>query len=145
MIKYISNKRGSGEILGFVIISPILLWFFLWIIFGGSFLLEINQMSTVVNKSLDKALVEGQYKTDLQQTLKTELINSGFTEDKLEITITPTAAGDSTNSTYSVRGEIIEITVIYKTPHVFYYTNFKSGGESKYYIGVQIQGMSEKW
>lgn len=146
MIKYLKNERGESDILGFIIVAPIFLWFFLYIIFGGSFILEKNQMQTIVNKSLDEALVEGQYIADLQQTLKTELINSGFSdESKLEITITPTEAGDMNNTTYAVRGELVKITVIYKNPHVFYHTNFRVGGENKYYIGVQIEGMSEKW
>lgn len=145
MLKYLKNERGDGNILAFIILSPIFLWFFLYIILGGSFLLEINQMSTIVNKSLDKALVEGQFTADLQLHLKEELINSGFTGDKLEITISPSVAGDSSNSTYATRGEMIEIMVLYKKPHVFYHTNFRVGGESKYYIGTKIQGMSEQW
>lgn len=143
MIKYLNNQRG--DILGFIIIAPIIVWFFLYIIFCGMFLLDINQMNTIVNKSLSMALVEGQFTTKLQSDLKNELINAGFTEDKLEINITPTYAGDNNDLTYATRGNIIEISVIFKKPHIFYYTNFKSGGESKYYIGIKMQGMSEKW
>lgn len=145
MFKYLKNERGDGNILAFIILSPIFLWIFLYIIMGGSFLLEINQMTAIVNKSLDEALVEGQYSTDLQEHLRQELIDSGFTEDSLEITITPTAAGDGSNSTYVTRGNLIEVKVVYKKPHRFYYTNLKVGGESKYWIGTKIQGMSEQW
>lgn len=144
MIKYLNNQKGEN-IIGFIVTAPIIMWFLLYIIFGGLFLLDINHLTTVVNKSLDKAIVEGQYTTDLQRSLKNDLIMSGFTEDKLEINITPNASGDSDNMTYASRGEMIEITVIYKNPHIFYYINLKAGGESKYYIGVKIEGMSEKW
>lgn len=145
MFKYIRNERGGSEILGFIIVAPIMLWFFVYIIFGGAFLLEINQMNTVVNKTLDIALVEGQYTTNLRQTLETELANSGFDVSSLEITITPSAAADGNNSTYVARGGMVGVTVLSRKPHPFYNINFRAGSESKYYIGVQIQGMSEKW
>lgn len=145
MFKYFKNENGDGSILGFIIVAPILLWFFVYIIFGGAFLLEISQMNTVVNKTLDIALVEGQYTTNLRQTLEDELVASGYDTSNLEITINPNIAGDGNNATYVERGEMIEVIVLNKKPHPFYNINFKAGDESKYYIGVQIQGMSEKW
>lgn len=145
MFKYLRNEKGDSNILGFIIVAPIMLWFFVYIIFGGAFLLEINQMNTVVNKTLDIALVEGQYTTNLRQTLETELANSGFDVSSLEITITPSVAGDGNNSTYVARGGMIGVTVLSREPHPFYNINFKAGSESKYYVGTQIQGMSEKW
>lgn len=145
MLKYLENEKGDSNIVGFIVVSPVLLWFFVYIIFGGSFLLDINKMTTAVNKSLDQALVEGQYTVELKQKLKSELIDYGFEEGNLEISITPSSAGDNDNSTYGIRGEMIEVRVLYNKPHPFYYLNFKAGGEGKYYVGVKIQGMSEKW
>lgn len=145
MLKYLRNEKGDSNIVGFIVVAPVLLWFFVYIIFGGSFLLDINKMTTIVNKSLDQALVEGQYTMELHQKLKSELINYGFEEGSLEINITPSSAGDNNNGTYETRGQVIEVRVLYNKPHPFYYVNFKAGGESKYYIGVKIQGMSEKW
>jgi hypothetical protein len=145
MFKYLKNEKGDSSILGFIIVAPIMLWFFIYIIFGGAFLLEINQMNTIVNKTFDIALVEGQYTTDLRSALVTELTSSGFDASSLEISITPSAAGDSNNSTYIGRGEMIEVTVLSRKAHPLYNVSFKAGDESDYYIGVQIQGMSEKW
>ncbi|WP_440977648.1 hypothetical protein [Sedimentibacter sp. LTW-03] len=145
MLKYIKNEKGDSNIVGFIVVAPVLLWFFVYIIFGGSFLLDINKMTTIVNKSFDQALVEGQYTVELQQKLKSELTSYGFEEDSLEINIAPSSSRDNDNSTYEIRGKMIEVRVLYNKPHPFYYVNFKAGGESKYYIGVKIQGMSEKW
>jgi hypothetical protein len=145
MLKYIKNENGDSSILGFVIVAPVMLWFFVYIIFGGSFLLEINQMNAIVNKTFDIALVEGQYTIDLRHSLETQLADSGFDASSLEISITPSAAGDSSNSTYVGRGEMMEVTVLSRKPHPLYNISFRAGQESDYYIGVQIQGMSEKW
>ena len=145
MLRYLKNEKGDSSILGFIIVAPVMLWFFIYIIFSGAFLLEINQMNTIVNKTFDIALVEGQYTVDLRHSLETQLISSGFDASSLEILITPSAAGDNNNSTYVGRGEMIEVAVLSRKPHPLYNISFKAGQESNYYIGVQIQGMSEKW
>lgn len=143
MLKNINNQKG--DILGFIIVSPFAIWIITWLIFAGTFQLDKIQMDSIVNKTLDMALVEGQYENDLQQVLKDELISSGFTEENLKINISPNEAGDANNATYVKRGNIVEITVIHEKPHIFYYINFKIGGENKYYIATSTKGMSEKW
>lgn len=146
--KYLNNEKGLNVIIAIIIVTPFLVWLSVVLIFSGSFLLKKSNMTTIVNKALDEALVEGQFTTALQQSLKNELIDCGFNEeDKLEITITPTAAGDNDNNTYIKRGNTISLNVAYKKPDKIYYVLFKSSDESNYYIRVKTpgKGMSEKW
>jgi len=143
--KSLSEQKGAGEILAFIVVAPIFVWFFIYIILGGAFLLQKNDMSTIVNKKLDRALVEGQFTNTLQSELINELTSKGFNQSNLEITVTPNAAYDTSDGSYTTRGNEIEITVLYKNPHPFYYANFGAGSVEKFYIGTKIQGMSEKW
>jgi hypothetical protein len=143
----IKNKKGNS-ILGYIIISPFLLYFILYLILGGAYFMNINDMNNICNKKLDRALIEGQFTPDLQQELKDELASIGFSGSSLEIEITPTYAGDNDSNSYVERGNEIQLTVIYKKPHWFYGVNrvfSPSLDESKFYIGVQISGMSEQW
>ena len=143
MLKNINNQKG--DILGFIIVSPFAVWIITWLLFAGIFQLNKFQMDSIINKTLDMAIVEGQYKNDLQQSLKEELVRAGFKEENLKINISPSEAGDINDTTYLKRGQVIEINVINEKPHIFYYINFKIGGESKYYIAASAKGMSEKW
>lgn len=145
MKKYLKNNIGVATILQVIFISPLVTWLIVFLLVGGSFLMEKNELKTIVNKTLDIALVEGQYKTDLQQSLKEELISLGFQEEYLEISITPTVSSDSNNSTYAKRGELIDVTVVYKKVHPIYYMINKTGDEENYYIRAKNNGMSEKW
>lgn len=141
------NNKGDS-ILGYVIVAPFLLYFTVYLILGGAYFLKINDMTNICNKKLDRALVQGQFTTSLQTELINELVLAGFHEDNLTITISPAVAGDSNNDTYIERGNEIQVTIIYKKPHRFYYPNkfFSSSlEESKFYIGTKISGMSEKW
>ncbi|KXG73725.1 hypothetical protein [Thermotalea metallivorans] len=141
----LSNQKGAGEILAMVAIAPILTWFFMYIILGGAFLLRKNDMTTIVNKKFDRALVQGQFTQNLKNELITELHAKGFDAPNLEITVTPLSAYDSDDFTYVPREGEIEITVLYKKEHPFYYANFGAGSKERFYIGTKIQGMSEKW
>ncbi len=110
--------------------------------------MHINDMTNICNKKLDRALVEGQFTSAIRAELENELATYGFSGTNLEITITPSQAGDASDGTYAPRGQEIELTVLYKKPHWFYYINkffSPSLAESKFYIGTKISGMSEKW
>jgi len=143
----LKNKKGNS-ILGYVIISPFLLYFILYLVLGGAYFMNINDMNNICNKKLDRALVIGQFTPELQEELENELASHGFSGTDLEIEITPTFAGDNDSDSYISRGNEIELKVIYKKPHWFYGVNkffSPSLDESKFYIGVKISGMSEKW
>jgi len=146
-LEILRNKRGNA-ILGYLIVTPFIVYFMLYIILGGAYFLRVNDMTNVVNMKLDRALVEGQFTTTLRDELENELDSKGFGGADLTINISPSVAGDSNNTSYAKRGEEIEITVLYKKPHYFYYPNrlfSPSISESKFYIGAKISGMSEKW
>ncbi len=144
--KILSSKRG--DILGFIIISPFILYIMLYLILGGAYLMKINDMSTIANKKLDRALVYGQFNEQLSAEMLLELEEKGFKSSDLEIDITPSEAYDSNDSTYATRGNEIQVTIIYKRPHWFYYVNkfvMPSLDEKNFYIGTKISGMSELW
>jgi len=145
MKKYISNENGASEIITFLVILPFVIYFIVYPIIGGIFLIEKNELTTIVNKKLDRAIVEGQFTTTLMTELIQELDTKGFKQEKLEITITPSMAGDNENNTYAIRGQEITIKVIYKQPHTFYYINGKLGSEDSFYPKTKVAGMSEKW
>lgn len=145
IISILRNQKGLNNVLSFVVIAPILTWFLTYIILSSDFYMDTNNFSVIVNKKMERALIEGQFTTNLKNELVDELGEKGFNESYLEIKITPSSAGDNNNTTYVTRGNEIEIIVIYKKPHSFYKINLGVGGEEKYYIGTKIQGMSEKW
>ncbi len=140
----IKCKRGEAT-LGLMIVAPFLVYFLLYLIFLALFFLRINEMKTITNKMLDRAVVEGQFTIVLQAELKENLINAGFEEENLEINITPNASADISDFTYTKRGDEIQIIVIYKKPHNLYFLSFGAGGEKAYYISTKASGMSEKW
>ena len=145
IIYILKNQNGFNNILSFVVTAPILVWFLTYILIGSDFYMDTNNFSVIVNKQMERALVKGQFTTDLKQELIEELVQKGFNDSYLEIKITPGSAGDNNNTTYVTRGNEIELIVIYKNPHSFQKINLGVGGEEKYYIGTKIQGMSEKW
>lgn len=144
-MNYVKNEKGTGEIIAFLVVLPLIIYFIIYLIIGGLFLIEKNELTTIVNKKLDQAIVEGQFKVDIKTELIQELDTKGFKQDKLEITITPAVAGDNDNSSYVARGQEISIKVIYKQVHAFYYLNGMSGNEEIFYPKTKITGMSEKW
>ena len=110
--------------------------------------MRVNDMTNICNKKLDRALVEGQFTSTIRAELENELADHGFSGTDLEITITPNPASDGSDGTYASRGQEIELTVLYRKPHWFYYVNrlfSPSLEDSKFYIGTKISGMSEKW
>ena len=143
-MNYIKNEKGiiTIEVLAYL---PIILYMISYIIIGGLFLVERNELTTIVNKKLDRAVVEGQFTTELKEELINELDTKGFKKENLEIVITPNTADDNNNFTYATRGNEISIKVIYKKTHAFYYLNFGIGEESTFYPKTKITGMSEKW
>lgn len=147
LLRVLSNKKGNS-ILGYIVISPFLVYFILYLVLGGAYFMRINDMTNICNKKLDRALVEGQFTSTIKAELENELATHGFNGSELEITITPNQADDGSDGTYVSRGQEIELQVLYKKPHWFYYINkfFSPSLEgSKFYIGTKISGMSEKW
>ena len=148
MIKKIKNslsERKGASIIGIIVLAPFFTWFFLYIIFGGLFFLEKNEMITIVNTKFDRALVEGQFTMDLKNELENALVDKGYDLNDIVIEVTPSECYDNDNGTYAPRGTEIELKVYHKKPHPFYYINFGIGSETRFYIGTKIQGMSEKW
>lgn len=140
----IKSKKGEAT-LGFIVVAPFLVYFLLYLIFLALFFIRENEMKTITNKMLDRAVVEGQFSNALQAELKNNLINAGFEEEKIEIMISPVSSGDSSDLTYAKRSEEIELIVIYKKPHNLYFLSFGVGGEKAFYISAKVTGMSEKW
>ena len=141
----IKNERGAVNTIELLVYLPIILYLTLYLIMGTLFFIEKNEISTVVNKKLDRALVAGQFTAELKEELISELDSIGFKKEKLEVIITPDAAADNDNTTYTKRGDEITIKVIYKETHTFYYLNFGIGEESVFYLKTKVTGMSEKW
>jgi len=144
-MNYIKNEKGAVGTIEVLVYLPLILYMIVYLIMGGLFLVEKNELSTVVNKKLDRAIVAGQFTAELKEELINELDSRGFNKEKLEITITPDAASDNDNNTYTSRGNEISIKVIYKETHIFYYLNFAIGEESTFYPKKRVTGMSEKW
>lgn len=144
-MNYIKNQKGSAGTIELLAYLPIILYMTTYIIMGGMFLVEKNELSTIVNKKLDRAVVVGQFTTELKDELINELDLKGFSNEKLEITILPDVAADNNNDTYASRGNEISIKVVYKEIHTFYYLNFGIGEESTFYPKTRVTGMSEKW
>ena len=145
MIKYVRNEKGGGEILSFLVVLPIIIWLFSYMILGGLFLIEVNELSTIVNKKLDIAVVKGQFTTEEKNNLINELNEKGYKKENLVIDISPEAASDTNNETYVKRGQEISIKVIYEQAHPFYLINFGLASEENFYPKTKITGMSEKW
>jgi hypothetical protein len=144
--KALSNKKGNS-ILAYVIVSPFLVYFMLYLVLGGAYFLRINDMTNICNKKLDRALVSGQFTNVLKTELQTELNDAGFSGIELEINITPIEADDGSDGTYAIRGQEVNLKVLYKKPHWFFYPHrmFGESDETKFYIGTEISGMSEQW
>ncbi len=144
-MNYIKNKKGAVETITILAFLPFIIYLIIYMTIGGLFLVERNELTTIVNKKLDRAIVEGQFTAELKEELINELNVKGFKNEKLEIVITPDAAADGNNSTYAARGSEISVKVIYKETHVFYYLNFGIGDEKTFYPKTRVTGMSEKW
>jgi hypothetical protein len=144
-MNYIKNEKGGGEILSFLVVLPIIIWLFTYMIFGGLFLIEVNELSTIVNKKLDIATVNGQFTAELKNELINELDGKGYRKENLIIEIAPDAASDSNNETYVKRGQEVSIKVIYEQAHPFYFINLGLAPEENFYPKTKITGMSEKW
>lgn len=144
-MNYIKNQKGAVETIELLVYLPLIIYMIMYLIMGSLFLVEKNELSTIVNKKLDRAIVEGQFTPELKDELINELDSKGFKKEKLEITIAPYEAADNNNGTYTTRGNEIIIKVIYKETHTFYYLNFSIGKESTFYPKTRVTGMSEKW
>lgn len=141
----IKNQKGAIGTIEILVYLPFIIYLIVYLIMGGLFLIEKNELSTIVNKKLDRAVVVGQFTSELKEELINELDSRGFNSEKLEITIAPDAAADNNNDTYTTRGNEISIKVIFKETHTFYYLNFGIGEESTFYPKTRVTGMSEKW
>lgn len=144
-MNYINNEKGISEIIVLLAILPIVIFIIIYMIMGGLFLVENNELTTIVNKKLDRAIVEGQFTIEIEKELIEELDAKGFSKDKLDIIISPSEASDNDNLTYIERGNEISISVVYKKAHIFYYFNFGLAEEKAFYPKTKVTGMSEKW
>lgn len=111
-------------------------------------MLSKNDFNTIVNKKLDRALVQGQFTDQIKSSLIEELDEKGFKKEYMEIKITPNESDDGSDTTYAPRGEEVVIQAIYKKPHIFYFVNKfmnKNMDEKNFYISTKISGMSEIW
>ena len=147
MAEILKDERGSS-VVGYIVLAPFFLWFFMYLVLGGAYFMRRNDMINLVNTKFDRALVEGQFTTDLKAELTDKLNSMGFAEGVLEIEATPAEAFDNSNETYVSRGQEISITVLCRSPHPFYHINrIMAPGisEQRFYIGTRVMGMSEKW
>lgn len=144
-MNYIRDQKGSIGTIEILVYLPLIIYMIVYLIIGGMFLIERNELSTIVNKKLDRAIVAGQFTAELKEELINELDSKGFNKEKLQISITPVPAADDNNDTYAPRGNEISIKVIYQETHTFYYLNFGIGEESTFYPKTRVTGMSEKW
>ncbi len=144
-MNYIKNEKGAVGTIGVLVYTPIIIYMIVYLIMSGLFFVEKYELSTIVNKKLDRAVVVGQFTAELKEELINELDLKGFSKEKLEIIINPDAAADNNDDTYATRGSEITIRVIFKETHTFYYINFAVGEESTFYPKAKATGMSEKW
>lgn len=144
-MNHIKNSRGAINTIEVLVCLPIILYMIVYMIMGALFLTEKNELTTIVNKKLDRALVEGQFTLELKEELINELDSKSFKKENLEIMISPDVANDNDNGTYATRGNEISITVIFKETHIFYYLNLGIGEEETFYPKSRVTGMSEKW
>lgn len=109
--------------------------------------MDQNNMLTISNLSLDRALVEGKFTDEIYTELNDKLNQKGFT-DSLSVEITPSEATHTNITDYVKRGDIITLKVVYARPHPFYYINrifVPALTEERFYTTVTLYGMSEKW
>lgn len=144
-MNYIRDQKGAIGTIEILVYLPLIIYMIVYLIMGGMFLIEKNEINTIANKKLDRAIVAGQFTAELKEELINELDSKGFNKEKLQITITPVPAADNNNDTYASRANEISIKVIYQETHAFYYLNFGIGEESTFYPKTRVTGMSEKW
>ncbi|MBA1336516.1 MAG: hypothetical protein HPY66_2951 [Firmicutes bacterium] len=147
LVYTLKDERGSS-VVGYVVVAPFLLWFFMYLVLGGAYFMRRNDMVNLINTKFDRALLEGQFTAELKAELVDGLSGMGFEREKLEIEVTPEEAFDGSDETYVPRGREMGITVLYRSPHPFYYINRVMApgiSEQRFYIGARVTGMSEKW
>ncbi len=140
------NKKGEA-FLSFILISPLIVWFFMYLVLGGVYFAKSNQMANIVNSKLDMALVEGKFTNQMIEDIKDDLSVLGFTKENIEISIFPEEANPAGDE-YAERGQEMIIQVICKDPQPFYYINrfiMPTLKPESLYIGTKLAGMSEKW
>ena len=77
-MKYLKSEKGAVETVEILVYLPLILYMIVYLIMGGLFLIEKNELSTVVNKKLDRAIIEGQFTDVLKEELINELDLKGF-------------------------------------------------------------------
>lgn len=143
---FMSKKGASVITMFFLAILTVTVVFAL----SSYFSYEINQnrFITVVNRTMDKVLVQGQLTNADRTELTDALAGIGMVDSGLvDISGSPAEAFDLNDSTFAVRGTSITMTVIYNKPH--YIANVISilrpgVDKNKYRIGHKMVGMSEK-
>lgn len=134
------NKRGN--IVGYILIYPTLVFLFIFLISAGSFFIQKYMIYNVTSQHLDLALVEGQFTTDIKNSMREKSIGVGLKDEHLVINYSP-------DNTLVNRQEIMTIELIHNEPHALYHiARFFLGSNARpesFYIKSTMSGMSEKW
>lgn len=147
MIKKLKSKSGNTMI-SFIITLPLLVAFMTYLVCGFTFNRANHDFYTITNSTFDRVLVEGQLTTELENEMLMKLEKAGFDKTKIEINVNKNEVFDNSDSTFVNRGEEIQVKILHKKPHYFYYINNiitrGNSNEKNFYIGSVFTGMSEK-
>lgn len=145
-MKKLITKKGDG-LLTFVIFSPFIVAFVMFFVGLFTFSASVSIFQSNTNSVFDRVLIEGQLTKNLKEELLTKLEANGFDRKYIEISSETSVLVDDIDSTYVKRGEPIEIQILYRKPHYFYYINkllLNNVKEETFYIGHVPNGRSEK-
>lgn len=146
MLKSLKSKKGN-TIISFIITLPILVTLMTYFVCAFTFNRANHDFYTITNSTFDRVLVEGQLTVALENEMLTNLEKVGFDKSKIEIKVNKSEIFDNSDATFLNRGEEIQLQILHKKPHYFYYVNkiiSRGGDEKSFYIGSVFTGMSEK-
>lgn len=147
MIKKLKSKSGN-TLISFIVVLPLLVSFMTYFICVFTFNRANHNFCTITNATFDRVLVEGQLTSELENEMLMKLEKAGFDKTKIEINVNKNEVFDNSDSTFVNRGEEIQVKILHKKPHYFYYINNiitrGNSDEKSFYIGSVFTGMSEK-
>lgn len=147
MLNKLKSKKGN-TIISFIITLPILITLMTYFVCAFTFNRANHDFYTITNSTFDRILVEGQLTVALEDEMLTNLEKVGFDRNKIEIKVNKSEIFDNSDTTFLNRGEEIQVQILHKKPHYFYYVNKiiskGSSDEKNFYIGSVFTGMSEK-
>lgn len=147
MIKKLKSKSGNTMI-SFIITLPLLVAFMTYSVCVFTFNRANHDFYTITNSTFDRVLVAGQLTAELENEMLMKLEKAGFDKTKIEINVNKNEVFDNSDSTFVNRGEEIQVKILHKKPHYFYYINNiitrGNSDEKSFYIGSVFTGMSEK-